>query len=72
MEKGEITITVDKEELALIMAAMAYYRVAGFPLGRSSYSNPISQRDRREFAAFGMKVWDKLYTIDKGRTVNSG
>lgn len=60
---ADIVITLDKEELSLIKAALAHYRIAGFPLGRSSYGNPISQRDRREFAAFGMKVWDKLNSL---------
>ncbi len=60
---ADITITLTKEELNLIEAAMASYRVQGFPLGRSSYSNPISHKDRMEWATFGMKVWDKLLSI---------
>ena len=57
---ADITITVNKEELNLIMAAMAHYRLRGFPLGRSSYSNNINLRDRQEWAALGMKTWKKL------------
>jgi len=57
----DITITVTKEELNLIKTALTHYRLAGFPVGRSSYSNPISRRDRLEWAAFGMKVWHKFY-----------
>lgn len=63
MDKIPITIIVDKDELDLIMAAMAHYRVAGFPLGRSSLGHPISHQDRREYAAFGMKVWSKLRAL---------
>ena len=54
-------LTVSKEELNLIRTALTYYRLAGFPLGRSSfYSNPISRRDRQEWAAFGMRVYQKF------------
>ena len=44
-------------------SAMAHYMLAGFPLGRSSFSNPISNRARREFAAQGMKLWDKYFRM---------
>jgi hypothetical protein len=62
------TITVSKEELNLIRAAIVHYRLAGFPLGRSSYSNNISHRDRREWAAFGMEVYNKLINLSKAST----
>ncbi len=59
----DITITLTNEELCIIKAAMAHYRMANFPLGRSSYGNPITNKDRREFAAFGMKLWDRLANL---------
>ena len=57
------TITVTNDELNLIKAALTEYRLKGFPLGRSSYGNPISNRDRQEWAAFGMQVWQKVTDI---------
>ena len=61
----EVAIPINKEELNLIKAALTHYRLAGFPLGRSSLANPISQRDRREWAAFGMKAWQKFHEKPK-------
>ncbi len=62
---ADMVITVSKEEFNLILAALTSYRLGGFPLGRSSYSNPISHRDRQEWATFGMKVWQKIYDLSK-------
>ena len=62
------TILLSTEELKLLMAALASYRIKGFPLGRSSYSNAISQRDRQEWAAFGMAVWNKFSALSKEET----
>ena len=56
----DVTIILTNEELCIIRAAMAHYRLAGFPMGRSSYGNPISSRDRRAFATYGMNLWEKL------------
>ena len=61
----DIIVTVNKEELNLIRTALTFYRLEGFPLGRSSLGNPISRRDRQEWAAFGMKVWYKLHNDTK-------
>ena len=61
----DTTITLTSEELNLLKAALTHYRLAGFPLGRSSYGNPIGHRDRRDWAAFGMKFWDRLIDISK-------
>ena len=61
---GDITIVVSKRELALIKEALAIYRLRGFPLGRSSYGNPISQEERKEWRVLGMKVWDKLSSLE--------
>ncbi len=58
-----MVLDMSKEEFNLIKAALAHYRLAGFPMGKSSYDVPISFRDRREWAAFGMKVWDKIYNL---------
>ncbi len=54
------TITFTEEELSMLRAAMAAYRLKGFPLGVSHYGNPITHDMRRDWAAFGMGVWDKL------------
>ena len=61
----DLTITLSKEELDLIFSALTFYRLKDFTRGRSSYSVPISRRDRQEWAAFGMKVWDKFYNLSK-------
>ncbi len=61
----DIRLTLTEDELCIIKAATAYYRVAGFPLGKSSYGNPISYRDRREFAAFGMKLWERIANLQR-------
>jgi len=61
----DITITLTKDEMNMVMGALAYYMLAGFPMGRSSYSHGISRSDRKVWAKLGMDVWAKLNEIQK-------
>ena len=69
---SDIKITLTREELSLIMAAMTAYRLKGFPAGRSSYHHPIGYQDRQSWAALGMRVWNMLYELTQTETKGSG
>ena len=56
-------ISLNTEEYKLVMAALTPYRLRGFPLGRSSYSTPITWEDRKYWAELGLRVWDKFYAL---------
>mgnify|MGYP001583013834 CR=1 FL=1 len=61
--EAEYTISLNNEEYNLVMAAMASYRIKGFPLGRSSPSATITQRDRQLWASLGMELWHRFHDL---------